>query len=314
MFGIMTKALTPVVFLMILGWFGGRKSYFKQADVSVLAALVMRYALPCTLFLGALKTSPERLQNLPFIFCLIFGFVATYAVALAVGLLYFRHDLKTGSIQALVCTFPDMAYFGAPILLQVCGPEGFLAVLIGNLITSFIILPLTIILCRWGDLASGDQNDSAVSVLLQSIWKTLTNQMVWLPIVGVILSFCHIHLPLAVEESVDLVARTAGGVSLLALGLMFYGEKPTFNKDVLSNVGIKNFLQPLLMFVGVLIFKVDADFARQALIVGAVPTAIAASMFAVRNQVYALHASHSVLLGTVLAVFGEAVLIALVVR
>lgn len=314
MISIMTKALLPVIFLMFLGWMGGRKGYFKQTDVNVFAALVMRYALPCALFLGALRTSPERLQNLPFILCLVFGFVATYVIALVAGLLFFRHDLKTSAIQALVCTFPDMAYFGAPILLQVCGAEGFLAVLIGNLITSFIILPLTIVLCRWGELSSADKDNSVVMILRQSIWKTVTNQMVWLPVVGVALSFSGFHLPSAIEESIDLVARTAGGVSLLALGLMFFGEKPAFNRDVLSNVGIKNFLQPVLMFIGILIFNVDADFARQALIVGAVPTAIAASMFAVRNQSYAMNASHSVLVGTVVAVFGEALLLAVVLR
>ncbi len=31
-----------------------------------------------------------------------------------------------------VCAFPDMAYFGAPVLAVLIGPEGFLGVLIGN--------------------------------------------------------------------------------------------------------------------------------------------------------------------------------------
>lgn len=315
MFAIMTTALAPVVLLMFLGWLGGHKQYFKGADVQVLAALVMRFALPCALFLGALRTPPERLQNLPFIYCMTFGFVLTYAVGLLAGLLVFRHDLKTAAIQALVCTFPDMAYFGAPILLQLCGPEGFLAVLVGNLITSFIILPLTIVLCRWGELRGAEGGDDGViGALRQSIGKTLTNQMVWLPIVGVALSFSHLTLPAPLMESVDLVARAAGGVSLLALGLMFYGERPKLNLNVVSNVGIKNFLQPALMLLGIWLFGVDHDFARQALIVGAVPTAIAASMFAIRNNSYAGDASQSVLVGTVLAVFSEAALIALLLR
>ncbi|MES2019601.1 MAG: AEC family transporter, partial [Pseudomonadota bacterium] len=147
------------------------------------------------------------------------------------------------------------------ILLQLCGPEGFLAVLVGNLITSFIILPLTIVLCRWGELrGAGDGGDGVVGALRQSIGKTLTNQMVWLPIVGVALSFSHLTLPAPLMESVDLVARAAGGVSLLALGLMFYGERPKLNLNVLSNVGIKNFLQPALMLLGIWLFGVDHDF------------------------------------------------------
>jgi predicted permease len=80
MWGTMSTALLPVVLLMMLGWFGGQRGYFRQADVGVMATLVMRYALPCSLFIGALKTPPERIQNLPFILCMTFGFVGTYVL------------------------------------------------------------------------------------------------------------------------------------------------------------------------------------------------------------------------------------------
>jgi predicted permease len=103
---------------------------------------------------------------------------------LLAGRYYYRQGLKTSAIQALVCTFPDMAYFGAPILQQVCGPQGFIAVLIGNLITSFVILPLTIVLCRCGEMADAGDDDGMVTMLKQSLVKTLSNQIVWLPILG----------------------------------------------------------------------------------------------------------------------------------
>jgi len=305
----MSAALLPVIILMLLGWLGGRQAYFRQADVSVLATLVMRYALPAALFLGALTTPPERIQNLPFIQCMLFGFIATYVLTLLLARFAFAHDLKSCAIQAMVCTFPDMAYFGAPILQQVCGAQGFIAVLIGNLITSFIILPLTIILCRCSELSTAGEEDSLFKILRQSLLQTLSNPIVWLPILGVLCSFHHVHLPAALRESVEMLARAAGGVSLLALGLLFHGERPVFNVQSASNVLMKNFLQPLLMGVGIVLFRVDAEFARQALIIAAVPTAIAASMFAVRNRCYAQEASHAVLIGTVVGVVAEAVLI-----
>lgn len=313
MFTALSGALVPVIFLMFLGWLGGYKGYFKREDVGVFAALVMRFALPFSLFLGALSTPPEKLQNLPFIFCMVLGFVGTYVIALALSLTVFRHDLKTGAIQALVCTFPDMAYFGAPILQHVCGPSGFIAVLIGNLITSFIILPATIVLCRWGEMTAGSDETSISSVLFSSIKKTLGNQMVWLPIIGVIMSVNGIKLPTMLDESVNMIAKTAGGVSLLALGLMFFGERPSLNADVAVNIGLKSFIQPALMVAGIFLFNVDQEFARQALIVGAVPTAIAASMFAIRNEAYETSASDTVVIGTVVAVFVEAALIAAIV-
>lgn len=312
MLAMMSTALLPVVILMFLGWLGGKKGYFKREDVSVLAAFVTRYALPFSLFLGALRTPPQKLQNLPFLWCMLFGFVGTYVLALLLGRFVFRNDLKTSTMQALVCTFPDMAYFGAPILAAVCGPEGFIAVLVGNLITSLVILPLTLVLTNWSEGAAA--HDSNVTrTLLTSLRNTVTNQMVWLPVLGVILSWNGISLPAPLHESARLLGHAAGGVSLLTLGLMFFGERPKFSADVGCNVLLKNFLQPVLMWVGVMLFQVDADFARQALIVGAVPTAIAASMLAVRHGTYSAQASDTVVVGTVLALFGQAGLIALIV-
>jgi predicted permease len=36
----------------------------KHADAGVLATLVLRFALPFSLFEGAVKTSPDKLDNL----------------------------------------------------------------------------------------------------------------------------------------------------------------------------------------------------------------------------------------------------------
>ena len=88
-------------------------------------SFVIRFALPFALFEGAVKTAPEKLGNVGFFLCLIFGLMGTYVIALAVGRLLFKHDLRTATMQALVCAYPDMAYFGAPILAAMFGPEGF---------------------------------------------------------------------------------------------------------------------------------------------------------------------------------------------
>jgi malonate transporter len=130
------NGLLPVAFVIMLGWLSARIRLLKHDDAGVLATLVIRFALPFALFEGAVKTSPEKLHNVGFALCLTLGLMGTYLIALAVGRFVFKHDLRTATMQALVCAFPDMAYFGAPILAAVFGPEGFLAVLVGNLITS----------------------------------------------------------------------------------------------------------------------------------------------------------------------------------
>ena len=58
-------------------------------------------------------------------------------------------------------------------------------------------------------------------------------------------------------------AAAAGGASLFALGLMLYGEPVRINADVLTNIGLKNFLQPGLMLLGIAIFGLSGPLASQ---------------------------------------------------
>jgi malonate transporter len=305
------NGLLPVAFVIILGWLAGRIGLLKHDDAGVLATLVIRFALPFALFEGAVKTSPDKLHNVGFALCLTLGLMGTYVLALAVGRFVFRHDLRSATMQALVCAFPDMAYFGAPILASVFGPEGFLAVLVGNLITSIFMLPLTIVLTNLGGTdEAGHGRPDILRIFGQSVARAVINPIVWLPISGMVLSFAHVTLPEPVLTSVDLIAKSAGGASLFALGLMLYGERFMINANVLTNLAIKNFLQPALMVVGTILFGVMGAPAHQAVITGAVPTATAAAMFALKTKTYTANATATILISTILGILTEGLLIA----
>jgi malonate transporter len=103
-------------------------------------------------------------------------------VALFIGRYVFKHDLRTATMQALVCAYPDMAYFGAPILAAMFGPEGFLAVLVGNLITSILMLPLTIILFRVSASARPGMVGGMPCISWAAACSALMSPIVWLPV------------------------------------------------------------------------------------------------------------------------------------
>jgi len=304
------NGLLPVAFVIVLGWLSARIGLLKHGDADVFATLVIRFALPFALFEGAVRTSPDKLHNVGFALCLTLGLMGTYVIALGIGRFVFRHDLRTATMQALVCAFPDMAYFGAPILAAVFGPEGFLAVLVGNLITSLFMLPLTIVLTGLGNNGKAGERSDVLRVFRQSIARAVIHPIVWLPVSGMVLSFCHITLPEPVQTSVGLIAKAAGGTSLFALGLMLYGERFVINANILVNLGMKNFVQPALMALGAVLFGVVGAPAHQAIITGAVPTATAAAMFAIKSNTYTRDATATILVSTILGVFTEGLLIA----
>ena len=109
---LLLQSLFPLVFIMLLGWLSGKLGYSRREDANVMATVVIRFALPFHLFIGALHTDPNKIKNLTFMAVLVVGLMGSYLLTLFISRYVFRHDIKTSAIQSLVCAFPDMAYFG----------------------------------------------------------------------------------------------------------------------------------------------------------------------------------------------------------
>ena len=109
-----------------------------------------------------------------------------------------------------------------------------------------------------------------------------------------------------------MMGKTAGGISLFALGLLFYGERPSWNVHTFTNIGIKNLIQPVMMVGAGLALGLSHTFMQQVVIIGATPSAIAAGMFAVRSNTYVESASSSILLGTAVGILTEGAMIYMV--
>jgi len=297
---------------MLLGWLSGKLGYTRREDATVLATVVIRFALPFHLFIGALNTNPDKIKNFSFMAVLIIGLMGSYLLTLVLSRYVFRHDIKTSAIQSLVCAFPDMAYFGAPVLAVLIGPEGFLGVLIGNLITSVFMIPLTIILIRMGDKDADSEALHPGKLILQNLLRAVRNPIVWIPITGVLLSLAGVQIPHLLSAPIEMVGKIAGGLSLFALGLLFYGERPSLNIHTFTNISIKNLVQPAMMAAAGLAFGLSHTLMQQVVIIGATPSAIAAGMFALRSDTYIESASSSILIGTAIGVLTEGIMIYLI--
>ena len=106
-----------------------------------------------------------------------------------------------------------------------------------------------------------------------------------------------------------MVGKVSGGLSLFALGLLFYGERPKLNVQTFTNISIKNLIQPAMMAAAGLAFGLSHTLLQQVVIIGATPSAIAAGMFALRSDTYIDTASSSILIGTAVGVMTEGIMI-----
>jgi malonate transporter and related proteins len=291
-------ALLPVVFVVALGVLAAKFGIIKKSSAPMFADFVVRFALPLALLGGVLKISPAAIENGPYLLSMLVGLMVPYAVAFVIGKLVFRHSLGASALQALVCAFPSMAYSGLPVLEAVVGPQGVLAVVVGNLVTSVIMIPLTLVLVQIS-LGGGKADQNAGALIAHSLLDAVKQPVVWLPIIGAILALCGVHTPKVLELSFNLIGQAAAGVALFTLGLILYGQRLRIDGDIAFNALMKNIGQPAVLFGLTMLFGIHGAPARELFLTGAIPTATAASMLALRYGTYADEAAASTLVGTV---------------
>ncbi|ENU1227290.1 AEC family transporter [Providencia rettgeri] len=289
---IILAALGPIVLGLAVGWLSGKYGFIKREYSQAFADFVVKIALPFALFLAAAQAPPSVLLNIDYLLALAVGLIATYVIGFIFGKFIFRHNKKDAAMQALSVSFPDMAYCGPPVLLATVGSSGLIAMVLGNLIYTVIIIPFTLL------MISGSQQGNSI---LKSVGKAIAQPLVFLPILGAILAILGVKLPEILQNSVNELGKTAGGVALFFLGLLLSGIKLTISKEIIFNVFIKNFVQAALILGTGLALGLQDDLLKAAFIIGVLPTATAVPALAISNQAYTETSAGTVLLSTLAA-------------
>ena len=296
------QSLIPLAFVIGLGWFAGWRHIIDARHSSSLATYVMSFSFPCLLFAKTATTSLQHLFNYQFIAGLSLGLLGMYLVLFLVNR-YLRHMSISHSCQtAFVCAFPDMAFMGIPIFLVLFGEESLISIVIGNVITSLIMIPLTVSILEIEGASEVKTN------IMSLVLKVFKKPLVLAPIIGAIFSGFSLPLPALARESLQLIGGTTSGVSLFALGLIMSQDKVSVSKSVLFNVFNKLVVHPLIMWGLVVAFGITGVLAKEAILLCALPPAIMTTMFAVKYNVLTLESTSSTVLGTVFALFSMAII------
>jgi malonate transporter and related proteins len=159
------------------------------------------------------------------------------------------------------------------------------------------MIPLTLVLVHIGQ--SGKAQGSIAALVGRNVLGAVVQPLVWLPILGAALALSGVHVPQVLDLSFDLIGKSAAGVALFTLGLMLYGQRPRVDLDIGLNALLKNVGQPAAMLAMILLLGIHDSLARHLFLTGAIPTATAASMLALRYRMYADEAAASTLISTV---------------
>jgi malonate transporter and related proteins len=317
---VIVLALVPVAFVILLGVLAGRFGVISPDRSEVLASLALDFCLPALLFAATAVMTMKELGNWPFFLGVAIGLLAIYVVALVLSLTAFRKSTAASSLQALNSSFPNMAFMGVPVLTAVIGNSAVLSVVVGNLVSSFVLLPLTLTLLEAGksqakgkDGGKSGGADGAVGMAI--VWKSLfgacKQPLVWAPLLGVIIAVLKLPMPDVATKSLDLIGEATSGVALFALGLVLSGQKLQVGVAALVNSAFKILAQPAVMLLLAVVLGVTGVSRREMILLGALPTASMTAMFAVEYDVYVAESDATILLTTILSIVTLGVCIAL---
>ncbi|MCW8277743.1 AEC family transporter [Pseudomonas sp. PCH199] len=288
--------ILPVAFVIVLGYIAGKRGRLTHSDSLLISRLVLGWIFPALLFVGMASTPREQLFDFKFIVATFIGIMGMYTIALVIGWLRFR-DLKIATLKGFVNGYPDAAFMGIPILGAMFGAGSIYSVLVLNLVASLVMIPVTTML-----LTIADGKGSGTQAFVSSLSGAVRRPLMWAPALGILLSLLQVKLPPLAAESLNLLGKATPGVSLLCLGLIMSSEKLKMSGEVWTNLGLKLFIHPVLMFAATVVLGTHGLYAQQMILLCALPSATIPAMFANQTGAYQSEAATSILVSTVLSI------------
>jgi predicted permease len=180
-----------------------------------------------------------------------------------------------------------------------------LPIIVGNLVVSVLMVPLTMVLL-------GQMDGTKHVSLVDNLKSTVTKPLVWAPILGAVLVLFGVRLPPLAEASIKLVGATAGGTALFALGVMLSGLTPRLDKMAISVLLLKNLVQPAVALALALAFHFSGVLSKGVVLAAACPCATASAMLASTYRIDEEPTTSAVVLSNIAGVLTMAMWIYLV--
>ena len=283
----------PFFALVLAGFIAGRRRFLPLEAIPGLNGFVLYFALPCMLYrFGASLPVAQLLDPAAFLTYLLCAIlIVSFTLAISFSS---RIGWKDASFGALVAAFPNTGFMGVPLLVALLGPQAagpaILTILVDLIFTSSLCIALSTL--------DGAGKRSASKALKNALRGVVVNPMPWAILLGAVSSALGAGLPMALAQTIGMLADAASPVALFTIGavlarsysLTAIGQMPTLPmKLYLPAAFIKLVLHPLLvLLLGSAAIQAGVPLAKHALtvmvLVAALPSASNVAMLAERFE------------------------------
>ena len=186
---LIIKSLVPLTFIIAIGWIAGWRKIIDHKNSKHFATYVMSFSFPCTLFLKTATSKIDDLINIRFIGGFALGLMGMYLFAYIMNRYVYRRSVTESCQCSFVSAFPDMAFMGIPIFMVLFGEQSLISIVVGNIVTSLIMIPLTVSIL---EISQGNGERTRIAPMIA---KVFTKPLVIAPLIGTIVAALNIKVP-----------------------------------------------------------------------------------------------------------------------
>jgi len=293
-------SLTSPVFLLIAaGFIAVKLEYLSRQAVSHFAWFIVNLGLPAAIFKAL---SSRSLQDiLHFDYLLIFGLGSLLAFCLLFGIAKWRgKSLTQCALFGLGASMSNSLMIGFPVITQLFGEAALVPFSLTLIVENIFILPLALALADTGE-QSGKHFLASFVVAIKNL---LSNPIVLAISLGLLSVVFGLKPPAVIDSTIDLLAKTVGGLALFTIGGILVGVRPVgMLGDISLIVAGKLIVHPLCIALMIfLIPGLSPLFSAVALVLACMPMFSIYAVFGLRYQMGEL-CSAVLLPATLLAFF-----------
>lgn len=242
-------AVLPMVVTLTLGYFAAKWNFFDNKSTKVLNNLVMKFALPLTIFFSLSQVNRTFIfKNLVTGAWLLSGMLIWYFVVFFINRKILHTSLSLSALRSLTMSTPAGLFFGPAILPPLFPDQSAITIAICGICMNLFMLPLTV-----GINAAG-QNKEGTHSTSHSLVVAFRNPLVWSPILAVLLVLLGIKIPAMFGPLFTELGQSASGTAIFSIGITLFIYHISFKPAVLVNTFVKVLLVPASMWVVMTLF------------------------------------------------------------
>lgn len=210
--------IAPLFLLIGLGFAARWGGLLERDQVRGIGSFVIHFALPALLFKSLAERPLQEILDFRYLLAYSLGSLAVFAFGFAVARL--RHaSLESAAIGAMGMSVSNSGFIGYPVAVMVIGPPAALAMTLGILVESLVMMPLALALADLGRQGGG----APAQLALATLRRLAQNPLILAIAAGLLCALAELRLPAELLRSIDMLSQASAPAALFVIGASLYG-------------------------------------------------------------------------------------------